>query len=132
MPSCAAYGCSNTTGKASSKKFFVIPKPKNEAESLRSARWLHNIGTGHTVKEFKFSKEKVVCEDHFHEKCFNKVKEKMMSQIDSTKRYLELLPGAVPTIFNHQTYHEINMDGTCVLTRPNSVKRRNESENQEV
>ena len=28
MPSCAAYGCSNTTGKAKKKEVFYDPKTK--------------------------------------------------------------------------------------------------------
>ena len=132
MPSCAAYGCSNTTGKAKNKKFFMIPKPKGQHERLQAARWLHNIGTGHTVKNFIFTKEKVVRQDHFHEDCFNQVKRRLMESVDSSKKYLELLPGAVPTIFTHHVYEEINMDGTSVLRRNSSVKRRTEHENQEV
>ena len=55
-----------------------------------------------------------------------------MEIVDTSKQYLELLPVAVPTIFTHHVYEEINVDGTSVLKRNSSVKRRKEHENQEV
>ena len=42
MPTCLAYGCSNTTGRVKNKCFYKIPDPKKERQ--RAVRWLHNMG----------------------------------------------------------------------------------------
>ena len=41
----------------------MVPRPINEVEKKRAAQWLHNIGTGFHVTNFKFGKDKVVCKD---------------------------------------------------------------------
>ena len=135
MPSCQAYGCSNTTGKANGKRFYSIPNPKKKNEKTRAATWLHNIGTGYNVHNFnvhnfKFGNTKFVCSDHFHQDCFNHVKRELIEKyVDPSKCYLELLPGAVPTIFKHRVYDLINMDGKKVyglkifLTQTQSRRR---------
>ncbi|PIK34452.1 hypothetical protein BSL78_28729 [Apostichopus japonicus] len=82
MPECQAYGCTNRhgAGKSKGKRFFVIPDGKTDPEKRElSQKWLHQIGTGHTVDNFTFHKYKVVCEDHFEEKCFEEdVKARLM------------------------------------------------------
>ncbi|XP_057311857.1 uncharacterized protein LOC130649569 [Hydractinia symbiolongicarpus] len=127
MPSCLAYGCSQTTGRVTAKKsFFMIPKPVNTTEKLRAAQWLHNIGTGLNVETFPFGKNKVVWEDHFHPDCIKDDLKGRLTGIPSKRK--ELLCGAVPTIFKHKTYEFINMDGTTVLKRDSSLKRKMQEE----
>ncbi|XP_057291883.1 uncharacterized protein LOC130614472 [Hydractinia symbiolongicarpus] len=127
MPSCLAYGCSQTTGRVTTKKsFFMIPKPVNTTENFRAAQWLHNIGTGLNVETFPFGKNKVVCEDHFHPDCIKDDLKGRLTGIPSKRK--ELLCGAVPTIFKHETYESINMDGTTVLKRDSSLKRKMQEE----
>ena len=124
----------NTTGKANERRFYVIPNPKKKNEKTRAATWLHNIGTGYNVNNFKFGNNQVVCSDHFHQDCFNHVKKELMKKyVDPYKCYLELLPGAVPTIFKHRVYEQINMDGKTVKgSRSSSLKRSQEDEHQQV
>ena len=133
MPTCKAYGCSNRTGRLEVKKsFFMIPRPVNEDEKLRAARWLHNIGTGHTVANYKFGKDVTLCEDHFDPICF---KEDLMTKLTGIKPKTvrkDLVSGAVPSIFKHKVYNVVNMDGTQILQRPTSIKRREEIERDEV
>ena len=111
---------------------FLYPKKKNE--KTRAATWLHNIGTGYNVNNFKFGNNQVVCSDHFHQDCFNHVKKELMKKyVDPSKCYLELLPGAVPTIFKHRVYEQINMDGkTFKGSRSSSLKRSQEDEQHQV
>ena len=100
---------------------FRVPRPVNESEKLRAAKWLHNIGTGHDVKHYNFTKDRVVCEDHFHPDCFKvDMKAKLLNYEPRSKT---LVPGAIPTIFSHKVYAQINMDGTVVTTRPKRAKR---------
>ena len=133
MPTCKAYGCKNSTGKGEKKSFFMIPRPKCKDEKLRCLRWLlHNIGCADVdIERFKFGKDTVVCEDHFHPDC---IKKDIISPEQLKKRKKkELIPGAVPTIFVHKTYDDINMDGTkCLQQRSSSVKRSKELEHSEV
>ena len=88
MLSCQVYGCSNTTGKANGKRFYAIPNLKKIYEKTRAATWLHNIGTGYNVHNFKFGNNKVVCSDHFRQECFNHVKRELMEKyVDPSKCY---------------------------------------------
>ena len=67
MPTCQAYKCTNTTGRTTKgKSFFKIPEPKNVTERKRAQQWLHNMSMGQDIKTFKFSRNSVLCEDHFH------------------------------------------------------------------
>ena len=68
MPSCLAYRCSNTTGKVKDKHFYRFPDPNKE--KLRAVRWLPNMGNSkYTINNFVASRNKVLCEDHFHPNC---------------------------------------------------------------
>ena len=133
MPSCQAYECYNTTGKANGKRFYSIPNPKKKKEKTRAATRLHNIGTGYNVHNFKFGNTKFVCSDHFHQDCFNHVKRELIEKyVDPSKCYLELLPGAVPMIFKHRIWPN-NMDGKKVMdSRSSSLKRSQEDEQHQV
>ena len=121
MPTCIAYGCSNTAKKSDIKRgFFQVPFPKNEEGKKHAARWLHNIGTGYTVQTFRFTEGKKVCEDHFHPDCFER---NLQAELLNYKAKRKLRPGAVPTIFKHQVFDQINMDGTVLSSRVGSAKR---------
>ena len=132
MPSCLAYGCSNTSGRLGNvkKSFFRIPKPTNKAESLRAARWLHNIGTGRDIKKFAFRGYQVVCGDHFHPDCFER--DLQAELLGYTPKAKKLLPGAVPTIFSYKIFDQVNMDGSTVSTTSSSEKRENKQETIQV
>ena len=106
MPSCAAFSCSNTTGR-SNKQVFVIPNPiKNSAEKARAAKWLHNMGSIYNIKTFSSLSMKVLCEDHFHPDCFKiDLKAKLLKGEDRKM----LVDGAIPTIFSHNEFDQINM-----------------------
>ena len=123
MPTCKAFGCKNSTGKLKERKsFFMIPRPKNVEEKLRCLRWLHNISRADVnINNTNFGKDCVLCEDHFHPDCMKR--EVIDSEELGKRRKKELVSGAVPTIFEHKTYEEINMDGTKVLQRSSSIKR---------
>ncbi len=133
MPSCLAFGCSNTSGRCDGKQLFVIPRPLNEREKQRASQWLHNIGTGFTVSSFKFISSKTVCEDHFHVDCF---KEDLRAKLMGSKPKKILIPGAIPTIFKHNNYEMINIDGTRAFASSGRVlsqrKRKLEVERKEV
>ena len=132
MPSCQAFGCSNTSGKTKAKirkSYFMIPRPVNDSERERAGKWLHDMGTGHTVCKFKFGKDKVLCSDHFHEDC---IKEDLRAKYMGHKPIVHLKEGAIPTIFGYRVYDEINMDGTTVLSRSTSTKRSQKREHRQV
>ena len=71
MPTCQAYKCTNITGRTTKgKSFFKIPEPKNATK--RPQKWLHNMGMGQDIKTLKFSRNSVLCEDHFHNDCIKR------------------------------------------------------------
>ena len=106
MPECQAYGCKNKPDHCKGKSFFKIPDPTKDA-SVRgvAAKWLHFIGTGHSVDKFHFGKQKVVCEDHFTADSFTDDQHiRICRMLDRTPRYSKVLvPGAVPTLFVHRS-----------------------------
>lgn len=128
MPTCLAYGCSNASGRSGGKRFFMVPKPSNETEKSRASKWLHNMGTGFTIQSFSFGRDKTLCADHFHEACF---KEDLQAKLMGYKPKKLLLPGAIPTIFKHKTFNQINIDSSTVVKRARS-KRQHDSERSEV
>ena len=72
----------------------------------------------------------MVCEDHFHPLCIkDDIKARVMGLVPKKKA---LVDEAVPTIFKHKVYEEINMDGTKVLKRNTSLKRKVEVERTDV
>ena len=110
MPYCQAYGCSNKKYKEKDgqlRNYFTFPRI--EKDKLRLERWLHNIGTGLQAKTFKWSINRTVCSDHFHENCFTS--NKMAELLQNERKRVTLREGAVPTLFKHKTYDVINMSG---------------------
>ena len=73
MPTCQAYKCTNTTGRTTKgKSFLKIPESKNAIERKRAQQWLHNLGMEQDIKTLKFSRNSVLCEDHFHKDCIKR------------------------------------------------------------
>ena len=61
MVTCAAHGCYNRSDKGKGKgiSFFSFPNPRIKPEKKDlAARWLFNIGTGWTVKNYSFDNAK--------------------------------------------------------------------------
>ncbi|KAJ8045451.1 hypothetical protein HOLleu_08464 [Holothuria leucospilota] len=52
-------------GEVKGKRSFVITDGRNPTKRDLSQRWLHDIGTGHTVDNLTFRRHKVMCFDHF-------------------------------------------------------------------
>ena len=114
MPTCQACKCTNTTGKTTKRKsFFEIPEPRNATQRKRAQQWLHSMSIGQDIKTFKFSRNSVLCENHFHKDCIKR--NLMYEHFNKQPRKKELVEGVVPTIFAHQIFDPANMDGTKVL-----------------
>ena len=63
-----ACGCQKKAGEGSVKGKRFVQMPINYLRSPPSkgklaSKWLHNIGTSHTVETFNFNR-KMVCQDH--------------------------------------------------------------------
>ena len=129
MPYCQGWNCNNKPEDHAGKSFFQFPKPEDEREHLE--RWLHNCGTGLTIKTFSWNRNKKICSDHFHPNCFE---ENLMSKLLGCKSKGKLKPGAVPTIFSHKTYETINMNGEMMPPKLSvaSAKRTKIMEHEEV
>ena len=52
--------------KTNGKSFFKVPEPKNATERKKAQQGLHDMDMGQDIKAFKFSRNSVLCEDHFH------------------------------------------------------------------
>ena len=114
MPSCLAFGCNNTSGRIKGKSFFKIPDPKKHRELC--SRWLHNMGNSKwKINNFIPSKDRVLCSDHFNPSCFKRDLKAELCPLYQKK--IALVEGAIPTIFTHRTYDQINLDGTTSLLR---------------
>ena len=80
------------------------------------------MGMGQDIKTFKFSRNSVLCEEHFHKDC---IKRNLMHDHFNMQPGKKELVEAVPTIFAHQILDHINIDGTKVLlTRHVSESKR--------
>ena len=51
---------------------FKVPEPKNATERKKVQQGLHNMGMGQDIKAFKFSRNSVLCEDHFQKICIKR------------------------------------------------------------
>ena len=99
MSECKAFGCTNNKRRNKDEKFFCVPKPVNEERKAIAQKWLHNIGTGHTVDKFPFGRNSVVCEDHFEPDCYER---NLQAELLGYTGRTRLKPDAVPTIFVHR------------------------------
>ncbi|XP_069047993.1 zinc finger protein 628-like isoform X2 [Lepisosteus oculatus] len=94
MWQCKALGCTNSRRKTVKKKFFCVPKPTNPERAVIVKKWLHNLGTGHTLDTFPFGRNAVVCEDHFTPDCYER---DLKAELLGCKPKTRLKPDAVPT-----------------------------------
>ena len=108
---------------AKGKRFFQIsnavkypPKSKRDL----AMKWLHNIGTGHTMDKFNFQR-KMVCEDHFASDAF---KDDIQNRVLGLPERKILKEDAVPTLFTHRQLKTIL--SASVATRGERSKKRQE------
>ena len=132
MPACLAVGCTNKTGKPlkdeeNPKSFHQIPDPTKN-HSL-CARWLNNMANAAwNINNFEASRNRVLCSDHFHSNCFAR---DLMTELLDKEKFpqrkkpdTKLVEGAIPTIFKHKVFDEINMDGTKILLKESASRKR--------
>ena len=75
------------------------------------------------INTFVASNNRRICSDHFRAECFERdLKFELMPQYGGNAPKLK--PGAVPTIFGHKTYDQINIDGTTISTRQSASLKR--------
>ena len=87
---CCLYGCYNRSDKGKGKgiSFFSFPNPRIKPEKKDlAARWLFNIGTGWTVKNYSFDNAESSFETELQERLGFRICK-------------HLKPDAVPTIFS--------------------------------
>ena len=94
-----AYGCQKKAGEESVKGKRFVQMPINSLRSPPSKgelanKWLHNIGTSHTVETFNFNR-KMVCQDN--------VTVDMEHRLPGLGERRLLNEAAVPTEFVHRT-----------------------------
>ena len=103
MPRCK--GCKNATGR-NKVSYYVIPNPylhKNdhrrfEIEKERTDKWLRNLKGGYDTTNFTFSRNQLICEEHFESSMFkDDVKGKVMGH--PSRKLLK--DDAYPTIFEN-------------------------------
>ncbi|XP_077983994.1 uncharacterized protein LOC144438722 isoform X1 [Glandiceps talaboti] len=94
MAVCQAIGCSNKIGRVPGKSFFKIPDAAKHNDLAK--QWLCNIGVECSVSNFKFSKNKVVCEDHFEPDCFQRDLRNELLNCPQKRKLLK--EGAIPTL----------------------------------
>jgi hypothetical protein len=99
MAECKAWGCTNNKRKNKEKHYFRVPMPSNIERRGIAQQWLHNIGTGYTLKTFPFGSNSFVCEDHFESTCYEV--DKVNKVLGLPQRRI-LKKDAVPTIFIHR------------------------------
>lgn len=121
MPTCLAFGCSNTSVNGKNKSFFRFPDAKKNR--TQCIRWLHNMGNAKWNINNFVPGDRRLCSDHFHDDCFERdLKFELMPHYGKSKKKLK--PGAVPTIFVYKTYDQINIDGTTVSTKQSASHKR--------
>ena len=109
MPECQVHDCRLRRGRGDGKgiSFFRIPDGSKPEYREIAQKWLHFCGTGHDVKTFKFTREKIVCENHFTPDCFvDDFHSKMARMRGEEPKHKALRADAVPTVVSHrrQTY----------------------------
>ena len=101
-------GCDNKTG-VHQISTFRIPNPfkftdhnsaKFKQEKERAKKWLVSLKRGFTLDTFHFTKDKIICEEHFEPQMFEEdVLAKLLGCTPSRKR---LKPDAIPTLFPYR------------------------------
>ena len=124
---CLAFGCNNATGNKNRtpepKTYFQISDSKVQKYRDQCACWLHNMGNAkYNIQNFEAKPYRVVCCDHFHPDCFKRDLRAELCPTMYDRKKKSLVEGAIPTIFKHRTYNQINMDGTKILLIQPSVR----------
>ena len=94
MPSCAVK---TSMERSKGKVFFRFPDPdESRARKALCKKWIDNLRNAKLhINTFKFSANKVVCEDHFTNDCFKDYNHEAAQSI--TYRKVDLKRGALPT-----------------------------------
>ena len=69
MPSCAAIGCVNRSGKNPSLSFHQIPS--NKQKEIRQ-EWLRRIKRGQNERYLPKNSTLYICSEHFEKYCFER------------------------------------------------------------
>ena len=75
----------------------------------RGAKWLHNMGTGHDVNALPSVGTKLFVLAIFIRTVIKKDLKAQLLGYKPIKERKELVEGAIPTIFVHKIYEQINM-----------------------
>ena len=106
MPQCQVHDCRLKRGLGAGKgvSFFKIPDGSKPENREIAQKWLHFIGTGHSVDHFEFANHKLVCENHFTPDCFtDDYHIRQCKLFGKTPRHKHVLrEGAVPTVVSHR------------------------------
>ncbi|CAM1320735.1 THAP1 (predicted) [Pycnogonum litorale] len=103
---CAAVGCSNSSGKPSCKGKSFHRFPFSNKSILK--KWIHHVGR----KDWKPSKRSVLCSDHFDKNCYRT--SVIMNQF--TPSYQLLKKDTVPDQFSHRPQVKSRKSPTKRLT----------------
>eukprot|EP00112_Aurelia_sp_Birch-Aquarium-sp1_P004337 Seg149.4 transcript_id=Seg149.4/GoldUCD/mRNA.D3Y31 product="THAP domain-containing protein 5" protein_id=Seg149.4/GoldUCD/D3Y31 len=119
MPKCK--GCKNLTGR-NKVSYYVIPNPylhKHDQEKFaiikeRAEKWLRNLKGGYDTTNFPFSRNQLICEEHFEPSMF---KDDIKSRVMGLPSRKLLKEDAYPTIFENSIAEEKQV---CLPIKPNS------------
>ena len=117
MPKCK--GCKNSTGR-NKVAFYVIPNPhryrndkdKFEIMKERADKWLRHLKGGYDTTNFPFSRNQMICEEHFEATMF---KDDIKARVMGLPCRRLLRDDAYPTIFENGIGEE---EQDCLLKRP--------------
>ncbi|XP_060591457.1 uncharacterized protein LOC132746357 [Ruditapes philippinarum] len=101
MPQCQAFNCVNKSGCG--KSFFPIPDPLKSYDHRKLCKkWIENLHNKKlNLQTFKAHRQKVVCEDHFTDDCFEGPYTcKVAQSLNFKSKRKGLVFGSVPTIVN--------------------------------
>ena len=104
MANCRVTGCRNNKRNCKGKKsFFSFPKLDTDRE--RCLAWIHACrDKTFNVSNFKWSRDLLICEDHFTSDCFALSESQKMNRMlgieDTQPNKKFLTVSAVPTVFS--------------------------------
>lgn len=123
MPTCMAFGCSNTTGRSKvDGKSVLFTRIPSAPDSVR-IEWLTRIHRADIdPKTFFPTNQNVLCSEHFTPECFEiDMRAKIMEGIE--KRKFKDTTTITPTLFSHKQ---------SAKTRQHTEKRLARKEKREV